>query len=294
MTDPVAVHLALTDLPSVGQYSLAALKVVVFVAFLVVMWVGLDLLTTFDDEKELFDRNNAAYALVRIAILLAQAIALLPLLGTNSGQVWPDIRPLLGWGAGASVVLIGLNWVFDRAVHRTGGRDGLLTESAGDSAVKAGLYIASGLVLNAALSGTAPGLGTSVLATLVFSVLGMAAVVAGYLLLGILGPFRRRRTWGEANLAASVLSAGVLIALGLMLRLAVAGDFQGWGAGLAGFAVTAALGYVLLLLLIFVVDLFVVRSRTLAQIVARNEVVAAAVMAFILISVGLGFGAVVI
>lgn len=294
MTDPVAVHLALTDLPSVGQYSLAALKVVIFVAFLVVMWVVLDLVTTFDDEKELFDKNNAGYALVRISILLAQAIALLPLLGTNSGQVWPDIRPLLGWGAGASVVLIGLNWVFDRAVHRTGGRDGLLTESAADSAVKAGLYIASGLVINAALSGTAPGLGTSVLATLVFGVLGMAAVVLGYLLLGVVGPFRRRRKWGEANLAASVLSAGVLVALGFMLRLAVAGDFQGWGAGLAGFAVTAALGYVLLLLLIYVVDLFVVRSRTLAQIVAGNEVVAAAVMAFILISVGLGFGAVVI
>ena len=294
MTDPVAVHLALTDLPTVGQYSLAALKVVVFVAFLVAMWVALDVLTTFDDEKELFDRSNVAYALVRISILLAQAIALLPLLATDSGQVWTDIRPLLGWGAGASVVLVGLNWVFDRAVHRTGGRDGLLTESAADSAVKAGLYIASGLVINAALSGTAPDLGTSVLATLVFGVLGMTAVVGGYLLLGILGPFRRRRTWGEANLAASVLSAGVLVAVGFMLRLAVAGDFQGWGPGLAGFAVTAVLGYVLLILLIYVVDLFVVRSRTLAQIVAGNQVVAATVMAFMLICVGLGFGAVTI
>ncbi len=280
------------DLPSIADYSLAGLKIVVFVAFLVLTWIVLDRLTSFDDEKELFVKKNAAYATVRIGILLAQAIALLPLLAVNTGQVWTDVRPLLGWGAGASIVLIGLNRVFDLAIRRSRGLDSLLTESLADSVVKAGLYIATGLVINAALSGTAPDLLTSVLATLVFGLLGFVAVVLGYVLLGLVGPFARRRTEGSANLAAAILAAGVLVALGLMLRLAVAGDFAGWGSGLAGFAVTAVLGYVLLVLLIFVVDRLVVRSRTLGQIVAENEAVAAAVMAAMLICVGLAFSVV--
>ncbi|MEO8748848.1 MAG: DUF350 domain-containing protein, partial [Allobranchiibius sp.] len=238
--------------------------------------------------------HNSAYATVRIGILLAQGIALLPLLSIQTGAVWTDIRPLLGWGAGASIVLVALNWVFDLAIRRSGGLDGLLTESAPDSLVKAGLYIASGLVINAALSGTAPDLLTSVFSTLVFGILGFVAVVLGYVLLGFVGPFKGRRRIGEHNMAASILSAGVIIALGLMLRLAVSGDFAGWADGLLGFALTAVLGYVLLVLLIFVVDLFVVRSRTLGQIVAQNEVVAAAVMATMLIAVGLAFSAVTI
>ena len=280
------------DLPSIADYSLAGLRIVVFVAFLVLTWVVLDRLTSFDDENELFVKKNAAYATVRIGILLAQAIALLPLLSVSTGQVWTDIRPLLGWGAGASIVLLLLNRVFDLAIRRSRGMDDLVTESLADSVVKAGLYVATGLVINAALSGTAPDLLTSVVATLVFGVLGFVAVVLGYVLLGLVGPFKHRRTQGSANLAAAILAAGVLVALGFMLRLAVAGDFAGWGPGLAGFAVTAVLGYLLLVLLIVVVDRVVVRSRTLGQIVAGNEAVAAAVMAAMLVCVGLAFSVV--
>jgi len=128
----------------------------------------------------------------------------------------------------------------------------------------------------------------------VFAALGLVALLIGYLVLGLIGPFRGRRKQGTNDLAASILSAGVVVGLGFILRLAIAGDFSGWGSGVVGFAVTFVLGYVLLVVLIFVLDLVLVRSHNLRQIVDGNETVAASVMAAILVAVALAIGSVAI
>lgn len=282
------------DLPGFGDYALAALKIVIVVAFLVLLWVIIDRVTAFDDERELFQNRNVAYAVVRISIVAAQAIALLPLIGSVSGNFWSDIGPLLAYGAGATVVLLALNWVFDATIHHHGGMDALSTTSMADAVAKGGFYVASGLIFNAALSGIAPSLGEAIAATIVFSALGFVALLAGYALLGLIGPFRRRKQLGTENLAASIISAGVVVGLGFVLRLAIAGDFNGWGSGLVGFLVTFVIGYVLLVLLIFVIDIAVVRSKNLREIVGQNEVPAACVMAGMLIALGLSIGSVAI
>ena len=282
------------NLPGFGDYALAGLKILIVVAFLVLLWVVIDRITSFDDERELFQRRNMGYAVVRISIVAAQAIALLPLIGTVSGTFWSDIGPLLAWGAATTAVLLALNWVFDATIHRSGGMDALSTGSMSDAIAKGAFYVASGLIFNAALSGTAPTLGQAIAASVVFSVLGFVALVLGYALMGLIGPFRRRKQLGTDNLAASIISAGVVVGLGFILRLAIAGDFTGWGAGLAGFLVTFVLGYVALILMIFVIDIAVVRSKNLRQIVGDNEVPAACVMAGMLVALGLAIGSVAI
>ena len=282
------------DLPGFGDYAVAGLKIVVVAAFLIALWVAIDRLTAFDDEKELFERRNLAYVVVRVSILLAQAIALLPLVGTVGETVWSDLGPLLAWGAGVSIVLLALNWVFDATIHHHGGMDSLATGTVADAITKGGFYLASGLIFNAALSGTASSLGQAIAASIVFSALGFVALLVGYAVLGLIGPFRRRKQLGDNNLAASIISAGLVVGLGFVLRLSIAGDFTGWAAGLIGFAVTFVLGYVLLVLLIFVVDLLVVRSHNLREIVTQNEVAASCVMAVMLIAVGLTIGSVAI
>ena len=275
------------NVPGFGDYALAALKILIVVALLVALWALIDRITSFDDERELFQNKNMAYAVVRIGIVVAQAIALLPLIGVVSGNFWSDIGPLLGWGVGVTVVLLVLNPVFDATIHHHGGMDALSTATMSDA-------VASGLIFNAALSGSAPSIGQGIAAAIVFSALGFAALLAGYALLGLLGPFRRRKQLGENNLAASIISAGVVVGLGFTLRLAIAGDFTGWVAGFLGFLITFVLGYVLLVVLIFVVDRLVVTSRNLPDIVARNEVPAACVMAGMLVALGLVIGSVAI
>ena len=55
--------------PTWGEYGFAALEVVLFVLLLAALWELINALTRFDDEKELFDRRNVPYALVRSAIV---------------------------------------------------------------------------------------------------------------------------------------------------------------------------------------------------------------------------------
>lgn len=262
--------------------------------FLVALWLILDRITSFDDERELFVNRNMAYAIVRISIVFSQTVALLPLVGANDGDRW-NVGPLLGWGAAVTVILLLLEVGSDRIRGRRGAGKDVTGISMSDAVARGGFYVATGLILNAALSGSAPSLGQAIAASVVFAVLGLVALLVGYVVLGFVGPFRSSRRSGGNDLAASIISAGVLIGLGFVLRLAIAGDFTGWwGPGLLGFAVTFVLGYVLLVVLIFLLDAVLVRSHNLRQIVTGNETVAAAVMAGILVAVSLVVGSVTI
>lgn len=277
------------DLPTFGDYASAAVNVVVVVLFQVALWLILDKITGFDDERELFVNKNMAYAVLRISIVAGQAIALLPLVGVDNGDRW-NVWPLLGWGAAVTVIVLLLEVGSDRILRHRGGGNNVAGISMSDSVARGGFYIATGLIFNAGLSGSAPSLGEAIAASIVFAVLGLVALLVGYAFLGFVGPFRSRRRLGGNDLAASIISAGVVIGLGFILRLAIAGDFTGWGHGLLGFAVTFLLGYVLLIVLIFLLDAVLVRSHNLRQIVTGNETVAACVMAAILVAVSLVIG----
>lgn len=277
------------DLPTFGNYASAAVNVVIVVLFLVALWLILDKITGFDDERELFVNRNMAYAVLRISLVAGQAIALLPLVGVNDDERW-NVWPLLGWGAAVTVIVLLLEVGSDRILRRRGGGNDVAGISMSDSVARGGFYIATGLIFNAVLSGSAPSLGQAIAASITFAVLGLVALLVGYAVLGFVGPFRSRRRLGGDDLAASIISAGVVIGLGFILRLAIAGDFTGWGHGLLGFAVTFLLGYVLLIVLIFLLDAVLVRSHNLRQIVTGNETVAACVMAAILVAVSLVIG----
>lgn len=271
-----------------GQYGLAALKVVLFVGLLAALWELINALTRFDDEKELFDRRNVAYAVVRTAIVLAQAVAMLPLLGVTDGG-WTDVWALIGWGVAILVVMIAVNFVVDALIRHPGGLSALDRTSLSAAVLKAGVYLAVGLVFHGALSGTAPTVGQAIASTAVFTVLGLVALAVAFVLIRLLLPVgRRRRNADEPSLAGAIVSAGVLIGLGLVLRVAIAGDFVSWGSGLVGFAVTFAAGFVGLIVVVLLVDLLIIRNRRLRDIVDHDEVVPAVVMAVMVIAVALG------
>ena len=282
------------SVPTWGEYGLAAVKVLLFVLLLVALWELINVLTHFDDEHELFEKRNAPYAIVRISIVLGQAIAMTPLLGVTSGG-WSDVGTLLGWGVGVLVALLLVNLVIDRVVKHPGGLSAVHQSSMAAAVVKGGVLLASGLVFHAALSGTAPSIGIAVASTAVFSVLGLAGLVLAYFVLGFLGPFARRgRQNDDSALAAAIVSAGVLIGLGLVMRTAIAGDFTTWADGLIGFAVTFVAGFVLLVVVVWLIDLLIIRSRHMNQIVANNEVLPAVVMSSMVVAVALGVGSVVL
>jgi hypothetical protein len=215
-------------------------------------------------------------------------------IGISTPNRWSDVGWLALAGAWVFVLLLAVHPVVDRMVgqhvHRP---DEARSEHLAVSLVRAAFYVAFGFVVNGSLTGSAPDWPTALAATLVFTILGGALLIGGYLLVDLVNPFPVRDGVREGRLTSSFEAAGVLIALGLIMRNAIAGDFVGWLPALAGFAITAAAGLVVLYATRWLFDKLVLTTSTLREVHESNQVTAAALLAAFLPLVAMPVTAVV-
>lgn len=309
------------EYPGFGDIAVGGLKVLLFLAFLAAGWALLNKWTDFDDHYELFERDNVAFAIVRSGFVLGHAVAMLALLAYASDPWWVSVL----WQIGLSIWVLGLfmglqPWV-ERLVKRarTISREDRMREAVlAIAVVQAATHVTIGLIIGATLSGTAPSVATGLLATLVFTVLGLGFLVATYWLLGELirvrvpvnaegqrmlereDGYRDYRKWSlndlvrDGNLSAAFISAGFMLGLGFILRNAIAGDFKGWVPAIVAFLVAAVLAVIALYVALWLLDKFVVTSATLRQIICSDRQVPAAVMGMLLVAAALGVTSVVL
>jgi uncharacterized membrane protein YjfL (UPF0719 family) len=174
---------------------------------------------------------------------LAIAIALTA--GFRDGQrgFWLDLAAFVGDGAMIVLALIAAQKINDWCIVPRVHNDSAV--AAGNTAVgltEFGSYVATGLI--ASVSFGDGDIGRQ--AALVFFALGQVALLAIFWVQELLLPGSFVEKVGRGSTGAGVAVAGVLIALGVILRQSIAGPFLGWPASLAGFALYAAVGIVLL------------------------------------------------
>jgi uncharacterized membrane protein YjfL (UPF0719 family) len=159
--------------------------------------------------------------------------------------------------------------------------------------VEAGFYLGLGLILNGSLIGSSPDWQTGLASTVVFAVLGLLVVIGVYFLHDLVTRGVVRRGIAAGSLPAAFEIAGILVAVSLVVRVGVAGDFTGWGAGLAAFAATAVIAVVTLYLFRFLIDLVILRGVTVASIQREGQVVAAGLMSGLFVVIALPVATVV-
>jgi uncharacterized membrane protein YjfL (UPF0719 family) len=300
------------DVPSPSDYAVGGLKVLLFLAFLALAWGMWNKLTSFDDHEELFVRNNYLFAIVRSGVVIGQAIAMSPLLSYRSNPWWESVLWQLGFSLWVLVLFALLYPVLERLVKRAKGRvDNVLEASLAIALVQAAFYVAFGLVIGAALSGSAPSILTGLLATVFFTAAGLGALQVTYWGLGGLPVFRwkleggpgekpqhGRTTLNDAvrngNVAAAFLSAGMVLGLGLALRSAIAGDFTSWATSIIGFVVVYLAAVASLCVSVLLLDKFVITNATIQDVVCENHVVSAAIMSMLMVSASLGVTSLVV
>jgi hypothetical protein len=266
---------------NLSSFGIGLVEVLVFIGFLAALWKVLNLITrSFDDHREIFVRGNWAYLVQRLGITLAQAIGMSSSIGINTPNRWSDAGWLAVAGVWVFLLLLAVHPVIDRTVGRHVQRpDDARSDDLAVSLVKSAFYVAFGFVVNGSLSGSAPNWPTALAATLVFTALGGALLIGGYVLVDMANPFPVRDGVREGRLASSFEAAGVLVALGLIMRNAIAGDFIGWVPALVGFAVTAVAGLVVLYATRWVFDKLVLTQSTIREVHESNQVTAAALLA---------------
>ncbi|HEY9885263.1 MAG TPA: DUF350 domain-containing protein, partial [Thermosynechococcaceae cyanobacterium] len=146
----------------------------------------------------------------------------------KEGETWLDqLLYLASYGAGVILLMLVGAWVGDRLILRRCdcAREVVEEQNVGAASAEAGVHIANGLILSAALGGQS---GTW-LVGLVCWVVGLSVLVLVSALYPRVAHYNVfREICKRNNPAAGVALAGLLIATGNVVRVAFTPEFQNW------------------------------------------------------------------
>jgi len=234
-----------------------------------------DFFTPYRIGDQLSQKNNVALGLsiagyyfsvmvVFVATLFDPVVVAPDPLEFDS-EFWEDVLTAFSYAMGGIVVLNLARVVVDKLVlfKFDTAKEIVAEQNIGSGAVEFGVYVAVALVIAASTAGSGgPALGEAeptLLETLsrtgAFFVLGMIVLILYALFYQLTTPFDIHEQIEQGNTAVGVALGGNLVAVALVTFKAVYGDFVGWGESLAGFLVFAVLGFVLLFVVRFVVDI---------------------------------------
>ncbi|MGE0325478.1 MAG: DUF350 domain-containing protein [Polyangiaceae bacterium] len=217
-----------------------------------------DLLTPYKLQEELTTKDNLAVGLSVGGYYLGVLIVCIGPLKTPPPDailepvLWKDLLVTGGYVLLGIVLLNLARIIVDKVLLRRFSTVKEIIEDAnsGTGAVEGGAYVASGLVVAAALSGRGGGPHT----TIAFVLLGMLGLVAYGHIYMLVCRYDVHDEIEKDNVAAGVALGLNLVAIGVILVGAIAGDFRSWTYDLTRFAAFWVLGTILLLVLRFLVD----------------------------------------
>ena len=243
----------------------------------------------FDDDRHI-DDGNVAVGLRRAGLYLGIAIAVAGALSGDSSGFWLDLIQFMVDGLIIIGLLFSSRFINDFIMMGHMDNDGecikefTLTDGrtvTGNTAlgmVEAGMYIATGFILNGSLSGGGGTFFQSLFSALVFFILGQAVLLIFGLFYEVITPFNVREEIKKNNLAAGMGLSGILVALGIILMSSLSGPFTGWGSDLGGFALYTLFGMILLLAFRSLVDRVLLPTTNLATEIKEDQNVAALVV----------------
>lgn len=282
------------DIPSLVHWLQAGLRYLLFVILAVVVVEALaSRITPFADEEKL---DQTPFRITRIGLTAGVVFSAAMLLGypAKTGEA-------LSWIVLGSIVLIAVALVLHRKVEqlikgRPASDDSILQLTVPEATLHAAILVGVMLIIGAGFPGPGMGILKGIGIAVVFTVLGLAYWAIVFFGLGSIPLFQlptdpnqtviMRVDTGEDvnrdtrkvgliayikngifNDAACYLAAGVALSLGIVLHLAIAGDFTGWAQGIIAAGATAIAATIGLVLVAVLVDLRITRYslRTMIQ-----------------------------
>lgn len=241
----------------------------VFAVMIVIAKVLEDLLSPRKVTAELATEDNPALGIAMAGYYLALAIIFVGVVAGPSAGFLKDLYLVAIYAVVGLAFLTVSRLALDQIVFRRFANPRAIVEGRNMAAgtVRGAFYIATGFITAGSLTGDESG----VLISIVFFALGQTALFAFAKLYDVMTPFAVREEIENGNLAAGVAFGGSIIALGLILGRAVAGDFLGWGESLGYFALQAVVGIVLLQVVRMLMDMVLLPGHKLNEEISRDR-----------------------
>ncbi len=255
------------------NYGLAWAKSIVYLLEgFALLWLAKVLYTgvfrRVDLRAELFDRNNHALAIAAGGYFIAICIALGGALSGPSVGWQADVTGIAVYGLLTIAVMLVAGFICEKVLlpHFDNTKEIVEDHNAGTAFVEAGMHIANGLIVLAIVQGNGPWL-----SGLVFWLLAQALFLLAGRLYEAITPHSIHAELERDNAAVGLAFAGVLVGLGNIVSVAVAGDFVGWREGVEVFAVDALFGLAVLFLIRKLTVLLLASGQSLAEEQTEDE-----------------------
>ena len=254
------------------------LSAIYLAASFVLFWIGklvYDLTTpTYQVKEELVEKDNTALAVALIGYYFALVLAIGGVMAGESKGLEEDLIDIALYGPLAIILLNFSRLINDRLILRKFKvRDELIRDqNVGTGAVVFGNYVATGLVINGAISGVAV-LDTAgtVISTVVFWALSQVALILAGIIYDAITSYDIHEEIENENVAAGIAFGGALIGIGNILRHAASGDLISWTLSFQEFGLELILGLVLLPVVRFLADKVLLPGRSLSDEIANQE-----------------------
>jgi len=191
-----------------------------------------------------------------------------------------------------SFLMIFSGYVVEKAIlHKFNNVDEIVRDrNIGTAAVHFGMYLASGLIISACVTGetiVAHGRCYGVISTLVYYVMGMIFLILFAKLYDMLTPYSLLGEIEADNIAVGVAFGGNLIAIGLILMRATIGDIGTWQQGLILYFIDLSAIILLLPSVRFLLDRLIVKEINITKEIKNNNVAAGLGEAVVLVAFAL-------
>lgn len=156
----------------------------------------------------------------------------------------------------------------------------------GTAAVHFGIYVASGLIISACVTGdtlAAHEKMYGLISSVVYYILGMIFLILFAKIYDKLTPYSLLGEIEEDNVAVGVSFAGNIIAIGLILMRATIGDVGTWQHGLLLYFIDLTAIVLLLPSVAFILDRMIVKAINIKQEIKNNNVAAGLGEAFVIV-----------
>ena len=232
-----------------------------FVLLVLAKWAYTGLYRRVCLREELFDKGNVALAVSTAGYLFGITIALGGVLAGPSAGWQADLQGIGLYGVMTIAMMLVASWLCEKVLLPSfnNTKEVVEDQNLGTGFVEAGVHIANGLILLAIQQGSGPWwVGVA------FWALAQAALLIVGLLYERATPHSIHDELERDNAAVGLAFAGVLVGMGNIISLAVAGDFTGWRDGLITFGAEVAFGLVLLMIIKRLTDLVLAPGVSLA------------------------------
>lgn len=240
-----------------------------FVLIVAGKWIYGFLNRRIDVQSELVEKDNLAFSLSYLGYFLGLVIALGGVLNNEATYWLTDVVDILFYGI-FTVLLMSISIIINDKIILAkfdNRREIIDDQNPGAGIIEGANYVAVGMILFGAMSGSG-----DLVTALVFWIIGQAALIASGVIYNLILPFDLHGEIERDNSAVGVAFAGVLIAIGNILRVALSGDFVSWSSNLMTFMTMVAFGFLMLPIVRMIADRILLPGRRLTdELVNQNK-----------------------